>query len=67
MPQAKINGLIRRWFDDPQFRRAMRANPVAAASQAGFALDSIERDALAAMDWNATDEQLSARISAMTC
>ena len=67
MKQPKVDTLIRRWFDDAQFRSAMRTNPLAAAEEAGFALDANERNALAAMDWSCSDEQLRTRINPLTC
>ena len=62
MSQA-VNEIIERWSSDEAFRTEMRADPVAAAERHGFQLSDEERQALASVDLNQSDEELSQRIS----
>ncbi len=63
MSQAAVQTLVDRWLNDATFRGALRADPDGAVRAAGVELDGDEWAALRAIDWNASDADLEARMS----
>ena len=57
--------LIDKWINDETFRQAIRRDREGAVRAAGMTLSAEERDALGAIDWNQSDEQLAERASKM--
>jgi len=61
--QEDLVGLIDRWMTDEDFRVAFRADPKAAITEAGFALDESALAAVQAMDRPQRDHDLHQRVS----
>lgn len=58
-----LETLIDRWMNDISFREALRADPAGTVRSTGIELTEDEWMALRAIDWNASDEELQARVS----
>jgi hypothetical protein len=58
-----IEPLIDRWINDEGFRAALQRDPQAAVRDAGISLASDEQEALKAVDWSLSDDELTTRIS----
>jgi predicted ribosomally synthesized peptide with nif11-like leader len=63
MSREAIEQLIDRWMDDPEFRAAVRQDPEGTVRATGLELTQDELAALRAVDWNLSDEELTARAS----
>jgi predicted ribosomally synthesized peptide with nif11-like leader len=64
--RENLETLLEKWTEDAAFRRALRADPEAAVRGAGLTLDEEGWQALRGVDWNLSDEELSARASKIT-
>jgi hypothetical protein len=62
---GKIDALLDRWYNDAEFRAAMRADPAGTLARCGIDLSDEEREALLRLDpaRRPTDAQLEERIS----
>jgi hypothetical protein len=58
-----IEPLIDRWISDEGFRAAMQRDPETAVRDAGIRLAPDEQEALKAVDWSLSDDELTTRIS----
>jgi putative modified peptide len=58
-----IDPLIDRWISDEAFRTALQRDPQAALRDAGISLAPDEQEALKAVDWSHSDDELTARVS----
>ena len=58
-----IEPLIDRWISDEGFRAALQSDPEAAVRDAGIRLAPEEQEALKAVDWSHSDDELTARVS----
>jgi len=58
-----IELLMDRWIGDTEFRAAMRRDPEGAVRDAGVSLTTEEQEALKAIDWSLSDDELTARVS----
>jgi hypothetical protein len=61
MSRDSIEELLDRWMDDTNFRAAVRSNPEAAVRATGIELNDEEWQAVRAVDWSLSDEELTTR------
>ena len=68
MSQQAVASLVDKWMNDEKFRADIRKDPEGTVKNSGVHLDEEEWKALRAIDWNAPNEQLTARASkSVTC
>ena len=64
MSSGNIDELIDRWYNDAEFRAALRADPEGTLARSGIELSDEVREALRGLDpTQPTDAQLEERIS----
>lgn len=63
MGQINLKELIDRWANDPEFRKAMRADAEATLRREGAQLGPAEYRALRRVDWSLSDEEIQSRMS----
>ncbi len=63
MSSEGIGELMERWTNDPAFRTSLRDDPEGAVRASGISLSEDEMAALRHMDWSASDEELTSRVS----
>lgn len=61
MAPDDVMGIVKRWNEEPEFRRAMRADPEGTIRAQGVELTDHLKAALAKIDWKRPDEELMAR------
>jgi hypothetical protein len=61
MSLEAVQALIDRWDHDPAFRAAVRQDPEGTIRATGVELDPLEWDAIRAIDWSLSDDELRAR------
>jgi hypothetical protein len=59
----ELERLLDRWKVDPTFRAAIRDDPEATITRAGFQLDDTEWAAITETDWSLPDAELRARMT----
>jgi hypothetical protein len=65
MSRQAIEALVEKWMEDTSFRSAVRKDPEAAIRSTGLDLTADEWAAVRNIDWGLSDEELTARSSAM--
>ena len=55
MSHEALGKLLDRWIAEPEFRAAVKENPLAAIAAAGVTLNEEEQAAVAAVDWSLSD------------
>jgi putative modified peptide len=63
MNHEELSRLMDLWSGDAAFRAGLRKDPLAAIAQTGLQLSDEDREAVAAIDWSLSDEELVARAS----
>jgi len=63
MAQRDLDQLVDLWNTDAEFRAKMRDDPEGTVRSHAVQLSDDELQALRAVDWSASDEELGARIS----
>jgi hypothetical protein len=63
MSMQAVETLLDRWMNEPGFREALRQDPEGAVRATGLVLSADEWDALRAVDFSLSDEELQARVS----
>ena len=63
MSIPELERLLDRWVADPAFRQAVRHDPEAEITRAGFHLDDTEWAAIRQTDWSLPDDELRARMT----
>ena len=58
MSREAVDTLVQRWTDDPEFRASLRQDPEGTVRQSGAELDADEWEALRAVDWSRSDDEL---------
>ncbi|HMS40828.1 MAG TPA: Os1348 family NHLP clan protein [Pyrinomonadaceae bacterium] len=61
MSRQAVEQLIDKWMDDADFRAEFRQNPETAIQNGSYELDKAEWQAIKAMDFSASDEELMSR------
>ena len=67
MSQEDVKTLIDRWMNDPAFREDVRADPEGAIRRTGLELNADEWAAVRNLDWQISDEELTARANKLVC
>jgi hypothetical protein len=67
MSRQSVETLVERWMEDASFRSALRSDAEAAIRGTGLELSAEEWAAVRNIDWSLSDEELTARSSAMNC
>jgi hypothetical protein len=66
MSRESVETLVEKWMEDASFRSALRKDPESAIRGTGLDLTAEEWSAVRNIDWSLSDEELSARRSAMS-
>lgn len=61
MSRVAVEDLIDRWINEPSFRAEIRQDPEGAVRRTGLELTEDEWAALRNVDWQLSDEELTAR------
>jgi predicted ribosomally synthesized peptide with nif11-like leader len=61
MSRESVDALVERWMEDQAFRAAVRKDPEGAIRATGLELSADEWAAVHKLDWNLSDEELTAR------
>jgi predicted ribosomally synthesized peptide with nif11-like leader len=67
MSRESVETLVERWMEDPTFRAAIRRDAEATIRATGLELTAEEWAAVQGVDWSLSDEELTARTSAVAC
>lgn len=63
MGHMDVKQLVDRWANDPDFRRAMRADAEATLRREGVQLGPAEYRALKKIDWKLSDSEIQSRMN----
>lgn len=63
MNKSDIDMLVKRWLNEPHFRKQMRTDPVKTIQSVGCQLEEGDIKALGQIDWKLPDDELQKRAS----